>query len=330
METMERYWLMLRLIPRYPVKIDGAELEARLRGEGYEITRRTIQRDLEKLSRIFPLLCDEQSKPYGWSWSREAEGFALPGMSPTTALTLRLVDAHLATLLPPSVRSGLQPYVIGAAKVLDGIGDNPLRGWPEKIRVIPAGQPLQPATVDETVLAVVYEALLRERRFQCRYQPRGADEVKEYEVSPLGLVSMDRQLYLVATLWDYAEPVLLRPHRMEAAQLLEKAAQAPENFSLDAYIASGELQFANSERTLRLEVLFSKEAGAHLLETPLSDDQQVQEEKDGKLRVKAIVQDTRQLRWWLLGFGIGVEVVKPKRLRDEFVATAATLADRYG
>lgn len=329
METMERYWLMLRLIPRYPVKIDGGELEARLRGEGYEITRRTIQRDLEKLSRIFPLLCDGQSKPYGWSWSRDAEGFALPGMSPTTALTLRLVDAHLATLLPPSVRSGLQPYVISAGKVLDGIGDNPLRGWPEKIRVIPAGQPLQPASVDETVLAVVYEALLRERRFHCRYRPRGTDEVKEYEVSPLGLVSMDRQLYLVATLWDYAEPVLLRPHRIVAAQLLEKAVQAPENFSLDAYIASGELQFANSERPLRLEVLFSKEAGAHLLETPLSDDQQVKEEKDERLRIKATVQDTRQLRWWLLGFGDGVEVVKPKRLREEFAATAATLVESY-
>jgi predicted DNA-binding transcriptional regulator YafY len=330
METMERYWLMLRQIPRYPVKIDGAELEARLRGEGYEISRRTIQRDLEKLSRIFPLHCDDQSKPYGWSWSRDAEGFALPGMSPTAALTLRLVDAHLATLLPPSVRTALQPYVLGAGKVLDGIGDNPLRAWPEKIRVIPAGQPLQPATVDEAVLAVVYDALLRERRFHCRYQPRGAEEVKEYEVSPLGLVSMDRQLYLVATLWDYEEPVLLRPHRMESAQLLEKAVQPPGNFSLDAYIARGELQFANSERTLRLELLFSKVVGNHLLETPLSDDQQVTEEKDGRLRVKATVQDTRQLRWWLLGFSAGVEVVKPKRLRDEFAATAATLAERYG
>ena len=329
METMERYWLMLRLIPRYPVKIDGAELEARLRGEGDEITRRTIQRDLEKLSRIFPLLCDGQSKPYGWSWSRDAEGFALPGMSPTTALTLRLVDAHLATLLPPSVRSGLQPYVIGAGKVLDGIGDNPLRGWPEKIRVIPAGQPLQPATADETALAVVYDALLRERRFYCRYRPRGADEVKEYEVSPLGLVSMDRQLYLVATLWDYVEPVLLRPHRMEAAQLLEKAAQAPDNFSLDDYIASGELQFANSERTLRLEALFSAAAGKHLLETPLSADQHVKEEKDGRLRVKATVQDTRQLRWWLLGFGSAVEVLAPRKLQTEFSAIAAKMAGIY-
>jgi predicted DNA-binding transcriptional regulator YafY len=326
---MERYWLMLRQIPRYPGKIDGAELESRLRREGHEVSRRTIQRDLEKLSGVFPLLCDGQSKPYGWSWSRDAESFSLPGMSPTTALTLRLVDAHMKTLLPPSVNASLQPYVIGAGKVLDRFAGNPLRAWPEKIRVIPAGQPLKPAPVDEGVLAVVYEALLQERRFTCRYRPRGKGDEKEYEVSPLGLVSMNNQLFLVATLMSYEDLILLRPHRMTEAKILEKTVQPPVDFNLDAYIASGELQFAISERTFILEALFSKEAGIHLQETPLSDDQQLREEKDGRLRIKARVQDTLQLRWWLRGFGAGVEVVKPKGLRNEFATTASILAERY-
>ena len=36
-----------------------------------------------------------------------------------------------------------------------------------------------------------------------------------------------------------------------------------------------------------------------------------------------------QLRWWLLGFGEYVEVIKPKALRDEFVETSQRLSEIY-
>jgi predicted DNA-binding transcriptional regulator YafY len=142
-------------------------------------------------------------------------------------------------------------------------------------------------------------------------------------------VSKERLLYLVATLWDYNDPVLLLPHRINSAILLETVVTPPAGFSLDVYLASGEMQFAKSSRTLRIDVLFSSEAGSHLLETPLSDDQQVKEVKDGRLRIKATVQDTRQLRWWLLGFGNAVEVLAPKGLRTEFSVIAAGMDGIY-
>jgi Predicted transcriptional regulator len=50
---------------------------------------------------------------------------------------------------------------------------------------------------------------------------------------------------------------------------------------------------------------------------------------DGKLRLKAKVQDTSQLRWWLLGFGGQVEVIKPVALREEFKKTAQKLVKVY-
>lgn len=329
MDTMDRVWLMLGMIPRAPRKIDGATLEAQLVARGYAVSRRTIQRDLERLSGLFPLRCDDRSKPFGWSWQEEADGFSIPGMDPAAALSMRLIDLHLSILLPPTVRRTMQPYIAAAGKVLDRLADNPLRRWPDKVRVVPFGQPLQPTEIDPQVMEVVCEGLLRERRLQVSYRRKGTEELVNYEVSPLGLVSKERLLYLVATLWDYSDPILLLPHRMTGATLLETGVTPPEGFSLDAYLASGELQFANSERTLRLEALFSQVAGKHLLETPLSVDQQVKEEKDGRLRIKATVQDTRQLRWWLLGFGNTVEVIGPKGLRLEFSTIADKLAGIY-
>jgi predicted DNA-binding transcriptional regulator YafY len=70
-DALHRQWLMLRLIPRAPRKIDSAGLESALREQGQHIDRRSIQRDLHKLSALFPIVCDDSHKPFGWSWMRD-------------------------------------------------------------------------------------------------------------------------------------------------------------------------------------------------------------------------------------------------------------------
>jgi predicted DNA-binding transcriptional regulator YafY len=63
-----RYLLVLREIPKAPRRVDTATLARRLEEHGLGVTRRTLQRDLERLSATFPLVCDDATKPYGWSW----------------------------------------------------------------------------------------------------------------------------------------------------------------------------------------------------------------------------------------------------------------------
>lgn len=53
------------MIPRYPVKIAASDIVARLRDEGYEVAKRTVERDLVTLSESFPLLSDTKSMPFG-------------------------------------------------------------------------------------------------------------------------------------------------------------------------------------------------------------------------------------------------------------------------
>ena len=47
------------------------------------------------------------------------------------------------------------------------------------------------------------------------------------------------------------------------------------------------------------------------------------------MRVKATLEDTAQLRWWLLGFSDQVEVLGPKSLRDEFFELTKKMASIY-
>ena len=68
-----RQWLILSMIPKSPPRIDVTAIEQRLAQLGVAVHRRTIQRDLLHLSRIFPLVADERERPFGWRWADGAE-----------------------------------------------------------------------------------------------------------------------------------------------------------------------------------------------------------------------------------------------------------------
>jgi predicted DNA-binding transcriptional regulator YafY len=80
---------------------------------------------------------------------------------------------------------------------------------------------------------------------------------------------------------------------------------------------------------MRLEAVFSYGAAFHLHDTPLSADQVIAELDDERVLLRATVENTAELRWWLLGFGDLVEVIAPADLREEFRTRATAMAAKY-
>lgn len=142
METLLRQLAMLQLIPRQPRRIDTSTLRERLRAHNFEVTLRTIQRDLNALADVLPLVGDE-SKPQGWSWASDAQVHQLPGLDPQTALVFRMAEEHLSGVLPASTLNMLNPWFKSARGVLSEAGKS-LEQWPSKIRVLPRGLQLLP------------------------------------------------------------------------------------------------------------------------------------------------------------------------------------------
>jgi predicted DNA-binding transcriptional regulator YafY len=328
-DTVLRYWQMLRLIPRGPRRIDSARLERLLHEQGIDIGRRSIQRELESLATSFPALCcDQRSKPYGWYWERDAPSLEIPGMSLSTAVTLDLVRAHLSQVLPRSTLRSLSPYFERARETLARSQGTRLARWSRKIRVVARGQSLRPAEVPTSVLDVVYEALLEERRLRARYKPRGADKEKDYEISPLGIVLRDGALVLVCTFWGYADVRHVMLHRMSHAKLLATAATAPPGFDLDAHLEQGGVAFRRGGKIV-MRALVGNQLALTLSESPLAVDQKLSPHDPTTQLLEATVPDTVELRGWISMYGAGIEILAPRSLRKEFADTARELARRY-
>ena len=326
-ETVLRQWELLRAIPRAPRKADVATLVARLEAAGYRITKRSVQRELNLLSSVFPLQSDTRAIPYGWSWAADAPAFDLPAMDGPTALTLRVIEQFIPTLL---ARDLLAPQFARARAVLDGNPNSTLGRWVSCVRVVPREMPLLAPKVNEEVTKVVYQSLLDGKRIKLGYVTRSseAEGVREYEVSPLGLVVRGNLIYLVCTLWQYQDVRQLVMHRIKHAQMTEQPLSSPPDFDLDRYVDQGELQYPVGSM-IRLKVIFARAVAAHLYETPLSDDQQITDMNGDHVMVTATVRETAQLEWWLLAFGSQIEVVEPDPIRGRIAAATYAAAARY-
>lgn len=321
-DTQLRQWAMLGHIPRHPRQISARDLTERLLGEGFDVSKRTVERDLISFSTIFPLISNERSKPYGWSWSKDAEAFALPAMSPIQALTLELAHEHLASLLPACLLESLAPYFKCAQGVLSS-GDSvkKLADWREKVAIVPASQPLIPPDYPEEVIEAVHSALLSEHQLEINYIYRNQGEAKTHLVHPLGIVQRGAVTYLVVTLYDYTDIRLLALHRIKQAKVIDVPSKKPKGFTLAQYISQGAFGFEENG-VIKLAARFTTPAAEHLWETPLSLDQKIVPDQPGWVCLQATVADTAQLRWWLRGFGEYVEVLKPVSLRNEFANIA--------
>jgi predicted DNA-binding transcriptional regulator YafY len=235
----------------------------------------------------------------------------------------------LKTLLPESTLDYLAPWFRTATAVLEA-NDHGVTRWPDKVRVLPRGLRLQSPPIDANVHATLYAALLQERQVTIRYLQRQATEPKEYLVHPLGVVTRDTVNYLVCTMRDFTDVRQLALHRMRSATMHEEACRRPAGFCLDAYIAGGAFGYPESNDTIQLEARFTNGAAAHLFECPLADDQRIVPDGDSAVRISATVLDTKELRWWLLGFGDQVTVLGPPRLRDRMRDTVVGMAAGYG
>lgn len=326
-DTLLRQWAMLNYIPRYPRKVDVATLAARLFAAGYEISKRSIQRDLITLSQVVPLVSDD-AKPQGWSWKADAAQLELPTLEPQAALTFQLVERYMQSLLPSSTLAYLQPWFKTARAVLNQ-HDTSIASWPDKVRVLPRGVQLLAPVIDEQVQAVIYQCLSENKRARITYLPRASKEVKEYMITPLALVVRDKLIYLLCTMKEYANIRQLALHRIKTAEITEKEINRPTDFDVDTYIASGAFGILDVVTTMKLVVNFNVDAIAHLTETPISSDQKIEEKEGGIYTLTATVPDNLEICWWLLAFGDQVEVIKPAKLRRKIKNIAQSMCRRY-
>lgn len=326
--TISRQWELLKLLPGRGPGVEAKTLAAALNDAGYQVSKRTVERDLQQLSLLFPLQCNDKGIPYGWHW---APGCAadLPGVTLSEALTLRLVESSIRQLLPATMLQSLEARFSQASSKLKSLNsDQSAARWLDKVASVSADMALLPPVITPDVLETVQQALLCEQQLNVRYHSLHQQSTKTYVLNPLALVQRGQVTYLIATVEPYTDPLRFALHRIQQVTQLASSAKPPAGFDLNSYLAGGAMQFSEGEQ-VKLEARATKVLADILLETPLSMDMQLTPDGDSSYIVSATVLQGWQLNWWLLSHSNSLTVLAPLSLRNSIMQQLASALASY-
>jgi predicted DNA-binding transcriptional regulator YafY len=325
--TIARQWELLRNhLPSRPPGITTRNLRERLDAAGHNVSKRTIERDMDELSRIFPIVRNERGIPYGWHW-RENARFDVLGMDLSEAVSLGLMEDVLRQIMPPAFLSALEGKFSLAREKLAALPKIPHARWKDLVRYVPPGMPFIPPTVAPGVLSAIQEALLQQRQLKMVYLKPDQEEPKEYTIHPLSLIHQGARTYLLATVFHYENPVLYAIHRMTSAEVLDVPIKRLKAFSLDKFIDSGAAQFGSGEM-ITLQAKIDYGLRMILSESPISKDQKITT-RGGVHTLTAHLPDTWQLHFWILSQGASITIIKPTSLRKAVITSLNASISNY-
>ena len=311
--SLSRQWAILSNLPSGKW-IGTRDLQQRLNEAGFEVSLRTIQRDLNQIAERFPIE-NNGATPQGWRWRHDAPIQSLPHMTNSQAVTFMMVEEHLNHLLPPSFLSEIRPWFDLARASLSNQHSS-VRRWVNRVRIIPATQPLIPPIINLQAQTAIYEALLNDRQLECHYSGRNHSKShRTYVLNPLGLVQKGTSIYLICTRVDRQEIQTFVLHRFKAAKVLDTRAIYPKEFNLDEYIESGQLGFRvnlqQPTKQVDLKLTLKQYDATIFFESKLAKNQRIHLLDDDYVQILATLPLTSQLVWWLRGFGKKIVHIEP-------------------
>lgn len=336
-DPLLRNLILLRMIPRYPSSISTTELHEALAREGFEISLRSLQRDLDgKLSQHFDLLCSKDDpdpaiaslRPYRWSYQPHVRP-GLPLMSAAEAMAFQLCEGHLRHLLPPGVLGQLEPHFAEARQTLNKREGSRHAHWLDRVRSLPNGKALLPAVVAPDIWEKVATAVLEQRQLQVDYFSRVKGEVKPMTLHPKGLVSRGPTTYLIASVGDYRDIRHFALHRIQRAEVIEARAR-DDDFDMDAYLPTAAFTPRQGTGMVELVADVHPQLAWTLRETPLSEGQSLELLPDSDWQqLRANVPDDQETLWWVFGLGEKIRVWAPHQLAGKLTDKISTVQKLY-
>ncbi|EGR2489171.1 WYL domain-containing protein [Vibrio parahaemolyticus] len=316
MESFENKRAVLAKVPTKG-KITAQQIQEKLEAEGKRLSLRTVQRILKSLEKYGVL--SDTGKPIGWSREQGLD-LGLTKMDLSTAITLNLAEKYLEQAFPPSLLRNLESHFNGARFYLRYENKTPQGLWPRKVYIHQKGMPLLPSKLAAETINVIYKAVLEEKCIRLVYRSMSSEKEQRVLFHPYGIVVRGERNYLVGKFEGYSDVRQLSFNRIISAEPSYFPAIIDEDFSLEKYVQHGEMGVTRSLYKLAIKLWVTPVFARILDETPLCEGQLI-EPKDDDFLVHASVDDTDELRHWLLSVCNHATVLEPLALRDEIKQT---------
>lgn len=281
------------------------------------VDRRTIYRDME-------FLC-EQGVPV---WQKDSRF----GINRTRYLTPVHLSFHeaialvLAGLLLSRTIDERNPHVATALRKLAITLPRPfaahLKRAADRVLAHNVGQR------QVAVLEALAEGWGTERKVRVGYRSPRSGTLRERIIAPYALEPTPSGIYVIGH-DDWADDIrTFKLDRLESAIVLKTRFTIPEDFDLEAHLATG-WRIMAGEETHEVVLRFSAEATPHIHERQWHPTQILKKAPDGSCTLRVQVAQPQEMQPFIRSWGAQVEVLAPQWLRDQIAQELRQAAAQY-
>lgn len=318
-----RQWQILREIEAHRTGVTIHEL-ARNAG----VTTRTIRRDLQALQEAGFAMFDEGGEHETKRWKLQVQPFKAvqEGLSVADVAALYLSRSVVEALSGWPLADELR----GAFAKIDRALNPRMREFLSTLpQVISAKAGPRAGGGSKTLVDVtrrVFDAARDRREIEMRYFSAASNRAKSYRVQPYRIALAQGGVYLVAWVPQYDEFRTFAVERIERLSVSDQTFKKTRELPADVFGASMGVFWGDPET---VEVEFDAPLAPFVRGRTWHDSQRVEERPDGTLRMRLDVSIDWALKSWLLGFGAGVRVLRPRALVDAVRDELSRGAGRY-
>jgi proteasome accessory factor B len=294
---------------------------------GQRVSRRTLYRDLDRLSITSQLTNDEENGVV--TWKDIGKKTSVP---PLTFSLYELFALKIAQGLLTAQFHGteLKKWVDSLYEKIDrslpAQWRNILEQLGEDYNVFQYG--MKDYSLSSKYLSELIDSITWRRSLKIKYKPQASKNTHEYLLDPYSLVSVKGGLYVVGYSHGHKEVRTLAVERIKELKKIGRkiAYDIPQDFSLEKHFEGAFGVVASKPEDVKIK--FDRILEEYLCERKWPGLQKI-EKKKGYIIVSMKIGITRELISWILSCGAHAEVIEPEELKKKVKEDAQKILRKY-
>jgi len=179
----------------------------------------------------------------------------------------------------------------------------------------------------EEIIEKLTDAILRKKSCLVKYHSFAADEIKDFRINPLHFFERDGGLYFFDNTPSYGDIITLAVERIQELAVTQDPFEYPEDFAPEILLESAfDIMF---EEPADFKIWFSANQARYIKERVWSKTQKIEDQNDGSIILTMRTSGMRDVKRWVLSYGVHAKVLEPEELRQEITNELQATYNNY-
>jgi len=181
---------------------------------------------------------------------------------------------------------------------------------------------------DPETFAALASAVVRRRQLEMVYWTAGRGATTTRVVDPYHLMLVDGGWYAIGRDHRRGEVLIFAAQRVRSVRETGETFDRPADFQVEDYMA-GSFRAVRGDGQHRVVLRFTPDFADRIAEKVWHPSQESERTADGGLILRFRVSDLREVKRWVMFWGVDCEILEPVELRESIATELRSMREQY-